>query len=138
MTDELRELAADLGRVPPTMISRTRQALEVTARNIKDDWAYNLNQDSGNRLTGTGSSVDYDINTGAAPLGMAAMGGVTVEAEIGPNLGKGRGPMAGWFESGNVDGVPRTEPGDKALKGNVTDFYKGLENAAADAIRDAL
>lgn len=136
--DELRVLAADLGRVPPAMIGNTRKAVEVTARHIKDDWETNLRGDSGRRLRYTGPSVDYDVSTSAAPLGLSAIGGVTVEAEIGPNLGRAQGPMAGWFESGNVDGVPKTGPGDNAMKKNAADFYEGLEIAAADTLRDAL
>lgn len=143
MPDELRELAADLGRVPPAMIRNTQKAIEVTARNIKDDWESNLRGDSGRRLRYTGPSVDYDMNTGIGALAaLGVVSNVSIEAEIGPNLkrpfGRPQGSMAGWFESGNVDGIPATEPGDAAMEANVSDFYKGLELAAADALRDAL
>lgn len=139
MTDELMQLAADLGRVPPAMVRETQKAIEVTARNIKDDWNANIGRDSGHRLRHTSYSVDYDMNTGMG--GLAAFGGftgVSIEAEIGPNLGRRQGAMAGWFETGNVTGVPETQPGDTALKANVADFYNGLEIAAVNALKDAL
>ena len=136
---ELHKLATDLGRVSPAVIPNATKAVEVTARHIKDAWNKNLASGAGTSLRHTSRSVDYDMNTGVG--GFAAFGGVSrvsVEAEIGPNLGRIQGSMAGWFESGNVDGVPATKPGDAALKANEADFYKGLELAAADALRDAL
>lgn len=139
MADELMELAADLGRVPPAMVREAQKSVEVTARKIKDDWNANLGSDSGNRLRHTGRSVDYDMSTGIGALAaIGGLGGVSIEAEIGPNLGRTQGAMAGWYESGAVDGVPATKPGDGALKANVADFYNGLEIAAVNALKDAL
>lgn len=132
---ELRVLAADLGRVTPGVVRNARKAVEVTARNIKDSWNENLAGDAGNRLRHTSRSVDYDMDVASTTM----FGGLSsIEAEIGPNLGRAQGSMAGWFESGSVDGVPETSPGERALKANVADFMNGLEMAAADAIRDAL
>ena len=132
---ELAQLANDLGKVSPRVVSNARKAVEVTARNIKDSWNQNLGGDAGNSLRHTSRSVDYDMTFASTTM----FGGLSsIEAEIGPDLGRVQGAMAGWFESGNVDGVPGTKPGESALKSNEADFLKGLEIAAADAVRDAL
>lgn len=130
---DLHDLVTDLGQVSPAVVRNAAKAVEVTARHIKDAWNTNLH--GGRRLRHVGRSVDYDMHVGTTMM----FGGLSsVEAEVGPNLGRLQGSMAGWFESGNVDGVPQTKPGDAALKANEADFYKGLEIAAADALRDAL
>lgn len=137
--DDLRQLAVNLGKVSPQMVTNVRKAFEVTARSIKDDWNQSLREDAGNRLRHTRQTVDYDVGVGIGAL--AALGGlsnVSIQAEIGPNLGRVQGPFSGWFDSGNVDGVPATNPGVTTLKENAPDFFKGLEIAAADALRDAL
>lgn len=136
---ELAQLANDLGKVSPRAVSNARKAVEVTARNIKDSWNQNLGGDAGNSLRHTSRSVDYDMKTGVGAFAaLGVVSNVRIESEIGPNLGRPQGAMAGWFESGNVDGVPGTKPGESALKSNEADFLKGLELAAADALRDTL
>lgn len=131
--DELRKLARDIAEVPRNAGPFIRKAVEFTARGIKDDYRKNLDADSGNRLRRVGYSVDYDITGGTGATGMRQ----AIEAEIGPNLGRGQGPMAGWFEDGAVDGVPATKPGERALLANEADFERGLDIAIADALKAA-
>lgn len=138
---ELQKLAVDLGSISRHASGRIQGAVSKAALNIKDDWNKNLSADAPGSLSGTGQSVSYDLNVHANNLGMAlTTTAVSFEAEIGPEVGRKRtqGPMAGWFETGAVDGVPQTKPGDRAAKANEKNFYDYLETAAADAIRDAL
>lgn len=140
--DELHQLAVDLGRVPSAMIRETQKSVEVTARYIKDSWNSNLGADAGRRMRPIDNSVDYDMKTGVGAFAaLGVVSGVRIEAEIGPNLAtrqRLQAAMAGWFESGSVDGIPATKPGDRAMKEWSPDFFKGLEIAAANALRDTL
>lgn len=138
---ELHQLSIDLGKVGKEASGRIGAAVSKAALEIKDDWSGNLSADAGGRLSGTGRSVSYDLGSSTDAVAMAlGRGNVTFTAEIGPEVGRKRtqGPMAGWFETGNVDGVPQTKPGDRAAKANEQNFYDYLQTAASDALRDAL
>lgn len=123
MADDFREifeLADDISDAPARTRPFARKAVEFTARNVKDDWR------KGARRTGLGgyaASVDYDIT-----MGMSS----TIEAEIGPNLGKKQGAL-GLVEDapGGVRSAPQ-HAGRDALDKNLEDFYEGLEKAVAD------
>lgn len=122
---ELNQLSADLGEAPVKMIPLVRKAVEITARNIKDDWKSNVPdiQSRGSRLFE--QSIDYD-------LGLDADGAIT--AEIGPNL-KRAGGSFGLLEDapGGVLSRPQ-HAGRKAAKKNEQDFMNGLAKAAEEAI----
>lgn len=127
--DDLMKLAADLSKAPAEAWPFVAKALEVTARNVKDSWNDGLGgRSSGGRLKHVGRSVDYDVT--AAGLG----GSSRLEAEIGPNLGRAQGSMAGWFEKG-MRNIPATHPGQSALKANEDDFERGLLRAVDDGLR---
>ena len=116
---ELLELADDISDAPARTRPFARKAVEVTARNIKDEWR------SGARRTGLGgyaATIDYDVT-----MGMSS----TIEAEIGPNIG-GQGSL-GLVEDapGNVRSAPQ-HAGRNAMDNNLADFYNGLEKAVED------
>ena len=126
MSDELRQLAADLVGVAGGIRPFAEKAIEVTARNVKAGWSKRaaVSKD-GNGFAGTyPSSIDYDLKRGIT----------TVSAEIGPNLGK-NGGSAGFLEDapGGVKSRPQ-HAGRDALEANEQDFYDGLAKAAADAL----
>ena len=130
MADELRKLAADLSKVATGVRPFAEKAIEVTARNIKSGWAERAEVSrEGTGFAGAySSSIDYDMR---ATL-------TSVEADIGPNLGK-RGGSAGFLEDapGGVKSRPQ-HAGRDALEANEQDFYDGLAKAAADALLEGL
>lgn len=120
---DLYELVRDLSDVPAEANKRIKQAVEVTARHVKDDWQQGADSSS---LGAYARSVDYDLK----------FPGGAIEAEIGPNLGKRQGRF-GFVEEAN--GGVRSAPqhaGRDALEANEPDFERGLEIAATNALID--
>lgn len=120
---EIFELADDISDAPARTRPFARKAVEVTARHVKDGWQ------AGARRTGLGgyaAAVDYDVKMGTSS---------TIEAEIGPNLGKKQGAL-GLVEDapGGVRSAPQ-HAGRDALDANLEDFYEGLEKAVADGTK---
>lgn len=127
MADDLNALARDLGEIPKATAPFVRKAIEVSARNIKDQIR---DEYSGSRqLPGASRSISYDLQgtTGAR------LGGIS--AEIGPSLG-GQGSIVGLVD----EGAPRT-PGrkriPKALNDESPGFEKGIELAIEDGLKAA-
>lgn len=118
---DLNKLAADLSDAPVKAVPFIRKAVEVTARNVKEDWREPL---QGSAMVPRGAaSISYDMKLDSDG---------SIGAEIGPEL-KGQGPIVGMLEYG----TPTTGPtgyGHAALQKNEADFEKGL----GDALRDAL
>lgn len=125
---ELDSLVASFERVPRAASKRIRQAVEVTARHVKDDWADQLK--GARNLPAAASSIDYDIKGGE---GIRSDG---VEAEVGANLGKSQGPLVGILEYGSPTIAPRGY-GLGALQKNSEDFEKGLTIALEQAEKEA-
>lgn len=122
---ELAELAADLREAPPRATKNIRKALEVTGRNIKDDWRQGADVGSGDGFSAQySSSIGYDM----------ILNGNALEVEIGPELGRAGG-SAGFLEDspGGVRAAPQ-HAGRDALEANEDDFIRGLEIALLDAI----
>ena len=129
MTDdfsELYELAADLTNAPAKANRNVRKAIEVTARNIKDDWREGAEISSSYTRT-YAAAISYDM----------MLPGGEIAAEIGPVLGRTPGASAGFLEEGGggVDG-PSHHAGRDALEANEPDFYRGLEIAIFDALTE--
>lgn len=133
---ELVEFVMDIEGVRENIGPRIRSAFEVSSRHIKDDW---------NKALGparpfwrhVNKSVDYDITVNGRESAFAAMGYVSsIEAEIGPNLARLQGAMAGWEEEGTAN-RPARQHGAKALKKYESDLEDGIALAAVDAILDA-
>lgn len=122
---EILALAAALTEVPAGAGKFVRKAVEVTARNVKDEWR--------NRLKGSPTvpqgpySVSYDMRGGEA------LRGDTISAEIGPVLGSHQASIVGILEVGDAAHVPARGFGLAALKDNEQDFETGLTRALADA-----
>ena len=125
MADEIRNLAADIAKAPGNVRPLAKKALEVTARNIKDQWSKDAKRTG---LEKYGATVDYDVDSGVT----------TLTAEIGPNLGK-KNASFGFVEDapGDVRSAPQ-HAGRDALEANEQDFFEGLAKAAADALLEAL
>ncbi|WP_405375987.1 MULTISPECIES: hypothetical protein [unclassified Microbacterium] len=122
---ELYALASDLSDAPDGAARNMRKAVEVTARFIKDDWQQGAERTG---LEGYASSIDYDVEVSSN----------SIDAEIGPNLGKSQGPL-GLVEEANGD--VRSSPqnaGRDALRANESDFERGLQIAILDATEKAV
>lgn len=117
---ELSRLAADLGEVPAKVRGNVRKAVEVTARNVKDDWRKPLAQSE--RIPRGPQSISYDISVQPHDI----------TAEIGPDIG-GPGALVGMLEYGTPT-TPPTGYGHEALRRNQADFVRGLEIAAGDIL----
>lgn len=144
-TSELDRLAADLGRVPSTAGKFIRQAVEVTARHVKDDW-----RDEAKGMAHAPAfpySVGYDIGAGygmslgqsaSAVLsgGIVSAGSSTITAEIGPDKGRAQGALGNLIEWGSINNPPQGL-GHGALQRNEADFERGITKALDDAERTA-
>lgn len=124
---DLAKLAADLGEVPKDAGDNVRKAIEVSARNIKDDWKGKLA--GARQLGGAQRAITYDLKGGRG------IRGSQIEAEIGATLG-GQGSLVGILEYGSPTLAPRGY-GLKALEDTAEDFQRGLEKAIEDAERSA-
>lgn len=124
---EIAELAADLTSVPSEANRNIKKAVEVTARNVKDDWRQGA-EVSSSYAERYASSIFYDIK----------YPGGAIEAEIGPELGR-PGGSAGFLEDapGGVRAAPQ-HAGRDALEANEGDFARGLEIAITNAVIDKL
>lgn len=124
---ELLELVADLRDVPSEANRNIKKAIEVTARNVRDDWrqgaAVGFGEGYSERYA---SSIFYDMK----------YPGGAIEAEIGPELGR-PGASAGFLEDapGGVLAAPQ-HAGRDALEANEEDFERGLEIAITQALVD--
>lgn len=135
MADDLNQLAADLSQAPADAWPLIAKALGVTALKIKQDWSENLggSRNRGSAFKHIGRTVDYDVS---AARSLSVAGGSAMEAEIGPNLAKKQGAMAGWFEEGQSN-IPALHPGYDAMKKNEGDFEDGLRIAVDQALKKA-
>lgn len=122
---DFNKLAADLTAAPQDLLKNVRKAIEVTARNVKDDWRQGAERRS---LHGYAASIDYDLN----------YPGGAIEAEIGPNHGRNQGQL-GLVEDANGEITSKPQhAGRDAKRANEADFHRGLEIALYDATRKAV
>lgn len=123
---ELLELAADLSDVPAGLNRNVKKAIEVTARHVKDDWKQGATVSRGYASSYAGA-IDYTME----------YPGNSIDAEIGPSLGRTPGASAGFLEDapGGVTAAPQ-HAGRDALEANEEDFIRGLEIAASSALAD--
>lgn len=140
---DFSKLAADLGNAPRTAGPFLAQAIEVTARNVKDTWRdnakgmphapafpYSITYDVG---------VGYDQSVGQAVSslltgGISTARGTTLRAEIGPDKNRAQGALGNLIEYGSVNNSPMGL-GHGALQANEADFEKGVEKAIDDALK---
>ena len=123
---ELNELGADLRAVSPLANRNIGKAIEVTARNVKDDWQQGATVSRGYAKS-YAPAIDYTMK----------YPGNAIEAEIGPSLGKTPGASAGFLEDapGGVLAAPQHAARD-ALEANEPDFIRGLEIAIFEALAE--
>lgn len=123
---EINTLTADLLAAPAKVLPKIRQALEVSARHVKDDWR-DAWKGSGH-VPGGAASISYDI----MGFANAYVGASAMSADIGPSL-RGQGPIVGMLEYGTPNTGPRGF-GAEALHKNEGDFVKGVLLATEDML----
>lgn len=118
---DLRALQADLGRAGSQAAQNVRQAVEITARRVKDE---------ARTLAGGLAhaphyprSISYDIHIGLQQT----------SAEIGPDKGGPQGALGNILEYGTSKNAPIPHLGP-ALKANEADFMEGLSRAVGDVL----
>ena len=122
---EVNQLAADLSDAGLKVVPFVKKAVEVTARNIKDDAQAFSSAASGIHARAYPHSIDYDMKLIDGAIG----------AEIGPNMGKNQGQL-GFLEEAH--GGVRAKPQfalRRAAKKNEADFIKGITQAGKDALK---
>lgn len=119
---ELNALAADLRSVPAVSNRLVKKAVEVTARNIKDDWRQGASR---NGLRQYALDIDYDITVKSD----------AIEAEIGPTIGDSG--SFGFVEDGGPSVLSKPQHAARdAVRANEDDFVRGLEIAVFESIAE--
>lgn len=126
---EISRLAADLGEVPRRSSRNLRQAIEVTARHVRD--AARQNATGMAHAPAFPYSITYDI-TGSGDSGT----GSTLDAEIGPDKDRPQGALGNLIEYGSIHNPPQGIM-HGALQANEADFERGIDMAVADALKAA-
>lgn len=120
---EVVQLSKSLGKNPAKVITNVRKAVEVSARNVKDDA-----RSFANFYFGNGSAADYSNSIDYNLKGNAFY----AAAEIGPRPG-GQGDLAPLFETGNPFSgrKPSLEP---ALENEAESFIDWVGKAVDDSL----
>lgn len=114
----LEALAGDLGEAMRRAPVECRQAVEVTARKIKDA-ARSRAAEIGPHAKAYPASISYDIVYANA---------FVVQAEIGPDKDKAQGALGNLLEFGSTNNAPIPHLGP-ALAENEADFEYGINLA---------
>jgi len=118
----LERLTADLGALVAENVRPFRQAVEITARHVKDEWRDRLK--GSEYVPGGPGTVTYDI----------AVTRDGIEAEIGPELGRKQASIVGILETGTPSNPSGRGFGVRALADNVEDFERGISKAIDDTL----
>lgn len=128
---EINQLAADLGTVPANAGRHIRQAVEISARNVKKAWADKLEGEP--HAPHASRSITYDLAT------FSGFGASVLQAEIGAERGRLQAPIVTVLEFGAPGN--NTAPkgyGAGALLETAPDFEEGLIKALADSERESI
>lgn len=124
---EVLALAADLGKAPADVGVRVRQAVEISARNVKKAWAQ--------KLEGTpdvpygAAAITYDLE------GVAGEAGSSISAVIGAEDGRPQAPIVTVLEFGAPgQNLPPHGYGAGALQETQADFVKGIDLAVGEVL----
>ncbi|WP_345750109.1 hypothetical protein [Microbacterium rhizophilus] len=142
---DLSKLASDLGSLPEQTGKFAMQALEVTARNVRD--TARENAQGLEHAPAFPYSITYDVGIGYdQSLGQAAASLVTgsirsarastLTAEIGPDKERPQGALGNLIEYGSRNNPPQGIM-HGALQANEADFERGIDRAIDDGLRSA-
>jgi hypothetical protein len=113
------ELTADMGAAAARVIPNVRKTVEVSARNIKEDWRAEAKKANRGHAKEYPSAINYDMELDTDG---------SIGAEIGPVLGA-QGSLGILEEApGGVASAPQGNA-RRALRNNLADFEKGILKA---------
>lgn len=125
---QLRALGQDMGEVSPIAARNLRSTMEVSARNVKDDWREFASGMA--HAPAYPAAITYDVTS------VQAFGVTVLQAEVGPDKDRPQGALGNVLEFGTANNPPQ-EHGRMALEVNQRDFEQGAARALADAEREA-
>ncbi len=121
---EVDALGVDLGEVPAKALRNVGKALEVTSRNMKDDWRNLSKGMSGRHAKAYPNAITYELTQLADGI----------VSDIGPELDRNQGAL-GFLEEG-VAG--QNTGGQNAIplvvRANQNDFIRGMLLAIAEPL----
>jgi len=120
---EVLSLAATIEDAPQAALPKIRQAVEITARHVKDDWRDDARRQNPGQAKNYPSAIDYTMELSDGEIG----------AEVGPRVG-GQGSLGILEDAPGGVGARPQKSGQKAARKNEDDFQRGLERAVADAL----
>lgn len=131
---EFHQLSDGMGKIPQFAGKYFRQAVEVSARHVKDEWADEAAGQLGAQRYP--KSVTYDI------VSAHLFGNSVIQAEVGPDKNRRglQGPLGNLIEYGTAaDGglSSKVGTGAAALERTEADFVEGLAKASEAAERAA-
>jgi hypothetical protein len=119
---DLSLLIADIGEAPVKSGKKIRQAVEVTARKVKDAWKDKL--EGTEDLPHGAATITYDLKF------FSGFGSDVIEAEIGAERYRKQAPIVTVLEFGAPgNNLSPRGYGAAALQENEADFLYGLELA---------
>ena len=123
---ELVALAGDLNGAADVAPGNIAKAVEVSARNVKDDW-----KDNAKRMAHAPAfpyAITYDLD------GKSSDSGSSISAEIGPDKGRKQGALGNLIEYGSRNNPPQGL-GHGALQREEQGFERGVAQAVGDSLK---
>lgn len=126
-TEQLRALAAALGRMPRAGFDAAEKATGKAADDLKTDWVANARATSGQH-----GKYYPDAITAEPKFGIGS-----ISAEVGPEEGRPQGGMGMGFEYGSRNQPPHMD-GNRAADVHEPLFAQAILDAVTDAIDNLL
>jgi hypothetical protein len=120
---EVLSLAATIEDAPQAAMPKIKQAVEITARHVKDDWRDDARRQNPGQAKNYPSAIDYTMELSDGEIG----------ADVGPRVG-GQGSLGILEDAPGGVGARPQKSGQKAARKNEDDFQRGLERAVADVL----
>ena len=128
---ELMQLEADIEHAADALPKYLRKALDVTSISVKKDAQATVKGRKG--LGHAAGAIDYELKGSSGSVS-------EMSSEIGYDKGKPAGALGNLIEFGAPNSGNQLAPSHdlgNALLANEADFVRGVEAAAADAMREA-
>lgn len=116
-TSELRKLSADLGKIPGKVVPDVESVLKKAAQNLKESMAAEF--EGSPHFKRVGAAVSYERKGFAKEIAY----------EIGPEMGRGAGSLAGIAVDGGANGGGGSVKVDQLLEPEAAQIEKFLGDA---------
>lgn len=121
-TSELRKLSADLGRIPAKVVAPAEAVLKKAAQNLKEGMTAEFAKSQHFRRVG--EAVSYERRGFAREIAY----------EIGPEMGRGAGSLAGIAVEGGANGGGGSVKIDGLLEPEAAQIEKHMLNVLGDLL----